>query len=478
MAKYVRFMQAYCRPPKGFGAGKPMRVASFQSDFLEAALADGVDVAILQTPLGNGKSTFFAGVCTAALYLDDDTGAPQVPVLATTITQAVRSVYGVAAAMVDAEPELRSRALVYTGITQPRIVVPYNGGEMFPTTNDVGVVQGLDYSLALVDEMGFQPVDSWNAMQLRQGKRPRSLVVGVGTPGLDNDNAMHLNRELVLEAGGTPPRGMVFVEYSAPLDADLDDPAVWRAANPAVDAGFLSIDAIANARARTQDGPFRIYRLGQWWHGVDGWLGANGAKLWEALVNPYEFVAKAPTWVGVDVAMTQDTAAVVALQQRPDGRYHAQARIWTPTPDQAIDLAAVAQHVRELDAAYDVLAVAYDPRYFEYPAKLLEDAKVKMAKVPQSVERMTTAVGGAYRAIVGSLDEATGQPQPPALTHDGDPLFTRQVLNGVARHNERGFTLAKGKSRGKIDAAIALALAYDRAMLVRPKRRQAQAMSF
>jgi hypothetical protein len=38
------------------------------------------------------------------------------------------------------------------------------------------------------------------------------------------------------------------------------------------------------------------------------------------------------------------------------------------------------------------------------------------------------------------------------------------VLNAVPRFNERGFTLAKGKSRGRIDAAVALCLAADRAL--------------
>jgi phage terminase large subunit-like protein len=125
------------------------------------------------------------------------------------------------------------------------------------------------------------------------------------------------------------------------------------------------------------------------------------------------------------------------------------------------------QHIRELDATYDVLAVGYDPRFFEYSAAVLDSEHVRMAKVPQSVERMTTAIGGLYNAIL----EGT-------LTHDGDALFTRQVLNGVARYNEHGFTLAKSKSRGKIDSTIAMAIAHDRAQVVRPRRRAASAMSF
>jgi phage terminase large subunit-like protein len=74
-----------------------------------------------------------------------------------------------------------------------------------------------------------------------------------------------------------------------------------------------------------------------------------------------------------------------------------------------------------------------------------------MIEVPQSVERMTAAVGSLYELI-----------RSGGLTHDGEDAFTAQVLNAVPRFNDRGFTLAKGKSRGRIDAAVALALAVDR----------------
>ena len=68
------------------------------------------------------------------------------------------------------------------------------------------------------------------------------------------------------------------------------------------------------------------------------------------------------------------------------------------------------------------------------------------------------AIGGLYEAIMGDQ-----------LTHDGDAVFTTHVLNAVPRYNERGFTLAKSKSRGHIDAVIALALAYDRVQRREPE---------
>jgi phage terminase large subunit-like protein len=142
----------------------------------------------------------------------------------------------------------------------------------------------------------------------------------------------------------------------------------------------------------------------------------------------------------------------VALQRRPDGRLHAVCRIWAPRSDRPVDTTDVMRELREMAERYQVESVAFDPRLFDVPAKYLEDEGLPMVEVPQSVERMTQAIGGLYEAILGK-----------SITHDGDEGFATQVLNGVARYNERGFTLAKGKSRGKIDAAIALSLALDRA---------------
>lgn len=83
-----------------------------------------------------------------------------------------------------------------------------------------------------------------------------------------------------------------------------------------------------------------------------------------------------------------------------------------------------------------------------------------MVEVPQSLERMTPAIGNLYEAI-----------QKSRLTHDGESAFAAQILNAVPRFNEHGFTLTKSKSRGRIDAAVALALALDRAYIpAEPKR--------
>jgi phage terminase large subunit-like protein len=112
----------------------------------------------------------------------------------------------------------------------------------------------------------------------------------------------------------------------------------------------------------------------------------------------------------------------------------------------------VMQHLRRLAAEYDLQAVAFDPWHFDVAAQFLADEGLPMVPTPQSAERMTQAVGSLYAGLMGGT-----------VTHDEDRAFTRHILDAVPRFNDRGFTLAKGRSRGRIDAAVAASLAVDRA---------------
>ncbi len=112
------------------------------------------------------------------------------------------------------------------------------------------------------------------------------------------------------------------------------------------------------------------------------------------------------------------------------------------------------QFLRDLALTYDVRTVGYDPRLFEVAGAQLLDEGLPMEEVPQPVERMTGIVGAAFEAI-----------RRREVTHPDDKLFERHVLAAVTRPNERGFTISKGKSRDKIDAAVAQCLALHPGLL-------------
>lgn len=452
-ARAIRFIETYCRAPKGKGHGRPLRLARFQKEWLEEALAPGVDVAVQSIPRGNGKSTFRAGVATWAVFDETETGAPQVPIVATTVGQAMKAIYTPAAQMIRAEPELRNRSIPFTAWGATRIWVPATDGEMFPIANKVDGLQGLDPSLAVVDELAFMPIEAWIALTESAGKRDRALIAGISTPGLHRDNALWDLRTKALEGIRMP--GTVYSEFAAEEGCDLHDEAQWRRANPAIDAGFLRIGALRSSVARTPEAMFRIFRLGQWVDGVQSWLGEDGRRLWNRLAEPHVLIPGAPTWVGVDVGLKRDSTAVTTAQRRLDGRLHVKTRLWLPTKDEPVDVTDVMHHLRQLHQQVRLFDVAYDPRFFDVPAKMLEDEGLPMQEMPQSVEAMTPAVGSTYELILQG-----------GVSHDGDPMVDAQVLNAVPRFNERGFTLAKAKSRGRIDAAVAMSIAVGQALRV------------
>lgn len=451
-AKVIRFITRYCVVPRGVGAGELMTLHRFQREMLEELFAERVRVAVTSMPRGQGKSTLGAAVAVAELFLGIETGQPQIPILAATVGQAIRSVYGVAADMIRSSPELRRRVRIYTGIATPRVVVEQSNGELFPVAADPAGLQGLNPSFAIVDEVGFIGIDTWQSVLLATGKRPRSLVWGMGTPGLDSHNALYAIREQVLQAGRSS-NGMAYIEFSAPPSCSIYDRDAWRIANPALKAGFLQLSALEQALELSPEAHFRVFRLGQFdVQGVESWLGERGLELWRSLRDPYELVPAAPSWVGVDVGIKRDSTAVVIVQRRDDGRLHARLRLWLPTADEPVDVTDVMAHLRELSRTYQLVSIAFDPRFFDVPAKMLLDEGLPVEEVPQSAEQMTRAVGSLYERV------KRGQ-----LSHDGDAVFEHQVLNAVARIHERGFTLSKQKSRSRIDAVIALALAVDRA---------------
>ena len=421
-----------------------------QKEGLEAAFADDVDASVESFPRGNGKSTIEAAVAVTATYLDTETGAPQVPIIATTVGQAIRSVYGVGVSMIKAEKELADRALIFSGIATPRVEIPSVEGVMFPISNDIDGLQGLDPSVAIADEIGFQPEDAWGALLMAGGKRPRSLIMGKGTPGVDRDNALFLIRKRLAE-GGQIPR-FHFREFAADPGCNHHDRDQWHKANPAIRTGFLRESALETDLRLMPEARFRIFRLGQWVDGFASWLGEDGRNVWNGLRRNVQPIAKAPTWVGVDIGIKRDSSAVCIVQYLDDGSLAAWVRVWVPTKDEPVDVTDIMEHLRKLAATYQVGAVSFDARFFDVPAKMLHDQGLPMVEVPQSVERMTGIIGDLYDRI-----------QRGQIHHDGDPAFAEQVLNAVPRYTERGFTLQKAKSKGRIDACIALSLAVDRA---------------
>jgi len=76
-----------------------------------------------------------------------------------------------------------------------------------------------------------------------------------------------------------------------------------------------------------------------------------------------------------------------------------------------------------------------------------------LVEMPQSDSRMAPASEQLFELI-----------RAGRLVHDGDAVLRSQILAAVPSETERGARISKRKSRQRIDAAIALAMAADRAV--------------
>lgn len=446
----IRFMETYCVASKGHRAGQPLKLARFQKEWLEEVLVDGVDSSVLTLPRGQGKSTFCGGVATWATFdekvADQFGGKPDVPVIAPTLKQARKGVYGAAIDFRRNCEELSDRSIQYTATGEERIFVPASAGELYPAAgDDPDNLQGLDPMLAFIDEIGFISVDAWDAMLLAAGKRPRNLILGLGTRNPSDDpNALdHLVEQVELH-GDLP--GFVLLDFSADPDCDIDDRKQWRKANPAIAEGFLRMSALENARRLSPPAAFKCFRLNLKSGSHTGWLGVHGPDHWTATQTGARFSATEPMWVGVDKSAYSDSSAVVQLQCL-DGVWHARARVFVPEP--VINHGDVKLHIRNVCDEWNVEAVGYDDRYMVEGAQELADDGYPMVKVPQTPQRLVPAYSYLYEALTSH-----------AFAHDDDPLFRAHVLGAVAQLDQSGgFTLKKGKSKVKIDAAVALGIA-------------------
>ncbi len=249
----------------------------------------------------------------------------------------------------------------------------------------------------------------------------------------------------------------------APEGLDYDDPeqrpVAVRAASAA--AGVLwSVDE----RVRRYDDP--VVARHEWvryfanrWVSVaeDSWL-ADRPGAWKACEDPAVAIpAGADVVMAVDMSLRHDSTAVATIHARPDGRFVVRSKVWRPDGGK-IDHLEVMAHVRAEAERYTVRSVAYDPRFFEVPARILADEGYPVVEVPQSPERMVPACGLAYELIASQM-----------VIHDGDPVLADHVNSAVRRESDRGWTLSKGRSRRHIDACIALVIGLHEANQAAPE---------
>lgn len=470
--QWVRWVERNCRLGEGDRYGRPPVVLPFQRALLWklAELRDDLSrrfrFALLSFAKGSGKSPLggwigsidLAGPSVCCRGCDRCDGgrladgrphavrrvSPDVLVIASSYEQADLILDEIRVTF--SEGPLAAHADAMKGI----VTLKTDRGRAVRRPATVKQVDGSKATTLLVDEAHELTSDrqenAFDVASAGTGKREDSLVLMTSTAGRDMTSMF--GRRTARGLRGEFGYDELFLYQSAdeslvqaPTLTDEEISEGIRQANPLAAAGVANVSALV---AQFKDMPRSRavrYLFNAWVSQDESWLppGAWDACRGELVADP-----SLPTWVGADMALTRDSAAVVVVQRRADSRLQAFAKIWYPS-GALIDQGEVDDYIRSVAATHDVRWIAADEAWWPSLSEL-EAEGLPVFRMPQQGRNMVVAYSLTYRAIVDQQ-----------LIHDGAPDFADQIASAVPNSTDRGWTLRKGKHRKRIDSCPALA---------------------
>lgn len=346
---------------------------------------------------------------------------------------------------------------------------------------------GMNVSLFIADEIHVWPPTEarklFGVVSDSMVKRSEPLTIVISTAG-EGDSGLaydlwEYSHKVALGEIDDPSFAPIIFETEPGVDW-LDE-RIWRDANPGIDAGFVFIEELRNKSRKAAHFPsmvvdFKRYHLNMWAEGaasprinIDVYDGAEPARTAEELLG-------CGCYIGIDLSSIEDLTAVVALfpdaerkgcdvlshfflpedsiQAKSDKdqtaylRYVDEGRL-TLTPGNRIDQRAVKRYVADLHQKYSVLGCGIDRWNSTAFVNDLSDDGIEVVEYGQGMMSMAGPVREIISMILGH-----------EFRHGGNGLLRSCFANAVTVMDDAGnekFT--KAKSRGRIDGAVASAIA-------------------
>lgn len=461
--RFVKFCEKFVRVPKGTNAKGVFRPREWQMDVVRDVLDSGARTVGEMLPRGSGKTTLNAAI---ALYVFFTWGeGANVDIFAVDERQAGLA-FSAAKRIVELSEELSSRCYVYAD----KLVIPLTDSTFQVMPASPAAAEGRDSVLTIVDEAGVVNRDLYEVVALAAGKRERSVLVAIGTPGpkLDDQVLLSLREQYQEHPEDTSLR---WREYSAAgfEDHPVDCQHCWELANPALD-DFLHRDALhALLPPKVREATFRRARLCQLPVDVEGAFLPPG--VWDGLSTGVPIPDGAEVVVALDGSFSDDTTALLLGTVGAEPHFDV-LQVWDPKgdPDYRVPVAEVEQAIRDACKRYQVVEIVADPFRWTRTIQVLADEKLPMVEFPHSPSRLTAATGDLYSAAVNGK-----------LTHSGNPTLAAHVGAAVIREDARGIRLDKAtrsRSARKIDLAACLVMAHSRATWRATHKKRSRTRSF
>lgn len=352
-------------------------------------------------------------------------------------------------------------------------------------SGDGAPAHGRTPAFVFVDELHvWKNAELWRALKSAMPKTQGSLMVVATTSGRGHENIAHeiVDRARKVATGEIVDPSMLPILFETAGDADWKDEALWYAANPGLALGYQDIEGLRQLAREGENSitareTFRQYNLNVWLdHSetpfVEMAIYDKGDRPLPADLDGL------PCWIGVDMSSTTDLTAVVACVRKDDDfvliphffcpaenlrirgeRDGAPYPAWaeqgflTATEGNVIDYSEVEKCIRGLCKRFDVREIDFDSHYAQAVMTPLMSDGLPVVTLRQGWVTQSPALNELERVILAEH-----------LIHAGHPAlrwcFDNVTINTDSAGNR---TMHKGKSRDRIDGAVATWMAVSRA---------------
>ena len=491
--RVVRFIECL-KHTKGEFHGKPFKLLPWQEkvirDVFGTVREEDPDIrqynqVYIEIGKKNGKSELGAALALNMLTNDDEWKA-EVYSCASDRQQAA-IVFDVAVDMVRQNPTL-SRLIKIIPSTK-RMVYQPTGSIYQVLSSEVATKHGLNVSACIFDELHTQPTRAlYDVMTQGSGDaRRQPLWFFLTTAGTDRNSVcweVHQKALDILEGRKHDPRFYPVV-YGLPDDADWQDEQNWYRCNPSL--GYtITIDKVRDAYHKALETPadenmFRQLRLNQWVKQSIRWMPMDKWDECGAPVIPGDLEGRV-CYAGLDLSSTGDLTTLVLVFPPSDEsesytvlpffwlpeetlplrvrRDHVMYDVWEKqgflqtTEGNVVHYGFIEKFICELGEKYNIREIAYDRWNATQMVQNLEDDGFTMIPFGQGFRDMSPPTKELMRLVLEHR-----------LAHGGHPVLRWNMDNAFVRTDPAGnLKIDKQKSTEKVDGAVALVMALDRAM--------------
>ncbi|MHC1762485.1 MAG: terminase large subunit [Negativicutes bacterium] len=443
------------------------------------------NTAYIEVPKKNGKSELAAAVAILMTCGDGEWGA-EVYGCASDRQQA-SIVFDVAVDMVDQCPALRKR--IKPVMSVKRLVYKPTNSFYQVLSAEAYTKHGLNVHAVVFDELHAQPNrELYDVMTKGSGDaRRQPLFFLITTAGTDRNSIcyeVHQKAVDLLENRKIDPTFYPVI-YGIEDDADWGLEANWYRANPSL-GHTIDIEKVRSAHQSAKENPaeenlFRQLRLNQWVKQSVRWM---PMEKWDACDAPMDMDALngRACYGGLDLSSTTDiTAFVLVFPPRTDDeKYAVLPFFWIP--EDSLKLRVRRDHVpydvwqqqgyiKTTDGNvvhYGFIEAFIEELHTRYQIKEIAFDRWGAVQMVQNLEGMGFTVvpfGQGYKDMSPPSKELMKLTLEKKLAHGGNPVLRWMMDNIFVRTDPAGnIKPDKEKSTERIDGAVALVMALDRAI--------------